>query len=134
MEKFKEKRIVEVLDAICLVIMLIFLASLIIGIFYHAFLFGFLLLPIVMIIIVISQSLSKKNEYTRGFIIYIKDKVKKAKSLDELNQILNEFESLAIEDGMICLSFPADIKIISRDLISKIEILELQDRVNGNKN
>lgn len=132
MEKFKEKRIVEIMNTIIAIIGLLFILSLLIGMFYHPFLFGFLLLPISIIPILISKSLSKKDEYTREFISYIKCKVKKAKSLNELNQILNEFELLAIENNMICLSFPTDIKIIYRDLISKIEILELQAKFHEN--
>lgn len=132
MEKFKEIRIVKISDYVSVTIALMFFLSLIIGAFYHPFLVGFLLLPIAIIPLLISKSLSKKDEYTRNFITYMKSKVKKAKSLNELNKILNEFESLAIEDNMICLSFPLDIKTMHRDIISKIEILELQNNINGN--
>lgn len=134
MEKFKERRVVKIMDNISITIGLMFFLSLLIGMFYNPFLVGFLLLPVSIIPILISKSLSKKNEYTREFMSYIKDKAKKAKSLDELNQILNEFESLAIEGNMICLSFPLDLKIIHRDIVSKIEILEILAKNNGDNN
>lgn len=132
MEKFKEKRIVKIMDGISASIAIMFFLSLIISIFCQKFLIGFLLIPIAIIPILISNWLSEKDKYTKQFILYIKGKIKNAKSLTELNEILNEFESLAIENNMIQLSFPADLKIIYRDLISKIEILELQSKLHEN--
>lgn len=132
MEKFKEKRIVKIMDGISSSIAIMFFLSLIISIFYHQFLIGLFLIPISIMPILVSNWLSEKDNYTKQFILYIKSKVKNAKSLTELNEILNEFESLAIENNIIQLSFPADLKIIYRDLISKIEILELQNNINGN--
>ena len=134
MEKFKERRIVKIMDNISITIGLMFFLSLLIGMFCHPFLVGFLLLPISIIPILISKSLSKKDEYTREFMSYIKDKAKKAKSLDELNEILNEFESIAIENNMIRLSFPLDLKIIHRDIVSKMEILEMLSNNDGKVN
>lgn len=130
MKKFKEKKIVNVLNIISLVLGLCWISSLVIGVFYHLFLFGFLLLPIAVIPILLSDFLSDKNEYTRRFIAYIQNKIDDAETLDELKSIRWEFLELATKDKMYCLSFPVNLRYIHRDLNSKIEILEKQTNKN----
>ena len=130
MEKFKEKRIVKILDATSVIIGLCFFLSLVIGIFYHPFLIGFLLLPLAIVPIALSWSISDKDKYTKEFIKYIESKIKDAHTIEQLNDIDDEFTKLAIDGNFYCLSFQATLKEIQRDLFSKIELLHLIETIN----
>lgn len=128
MEKFKEKIIVKISTAISIIMIVCWLMSLLIGAFYNPFLIGFLLLPIATIPMLITTICSDEKKYTRDFILYINNKISEAKTLDELEAILKEFESLAIENKTYCLSFPIALKAIHRDILSRISILEKQSK------
>jgi hypothetical protein len=126
MEKFKEKKIVKIAEYTIMIMMLCWFLGMFIGMFYHPFLVSFLILPLTLIPIIISFYFSERNKYTSEFIIYIKGKISKAKTLEELNYIYSEFMYLAVDDKTYCLSYPLDLKNIHRDILSKIEILENQ--------
>lgn len=124
MKKFKEKKIVNVLNIITVILGISWFLSIVIGIFYPPFLLGFLLLPITIIPITIASLLSERKTYTRLFITYIENKINNATTLSEFILIQDEFFSLAVENKTYCLSFPQTLKDIHRNIISKIEILE----------
>lgn len=134
MKKFKEKRIVKILDMVSVIIGLCWIVLSPIGIFYHPFLLGFLLLPIAVIPILISFTLSDRDTYTRLFIGYMENKVQNAITLEDLKSIEREFLDLAVEGTMYCLSFPINLKNIHRDIHSKIELLEKQTKKNKYEN
>jgi len=114
MEKFKEKKIVIILDyipSLCLKLGLI----------------GLVILPITLPLILLSNLLSNKNK----FIIDIKLKLKDAKNLDDLKIIRDEFYT--VDNDTYCLSYK-NLKEIEQEIISKIEILEKMDKALKNRN
>ena len=126
MEKFKEKRIVNICNTITLIIGIMWVLCLIIAIFNHQFLLGFLLLPCCIPFIVMSSILSDKNKYASDFLVYIRGKLSKATTLDELIAVEKEFLHLATDGKMYCLSYPTDLRKIHNEINSKIEILSNQ--------
>ena len=125
MKKFKENKVAEIAEYVSMILVICWFLGMFIGMFYHPFLVSFLLLPITIIPICISFYFSERNKYTVEFKIYIKDKISNARTLNDFENVLNEFERLAIEDKCYCLSYPLDLKNIHRDIYSKIEILKL---------
>ena len=82
----------------------------------------------------IVSGLSKKDEYTSKFIKYMRNRLNEAYTKKELYSILGEFEELAVENGMYCLSYPVDLKRIHQEIRTKIDFLmELKRRENQNK-
>lgn len=126
MEKFKEKKIVNRLNIITIILMSCWFISLFIGIFFNIniIMLCFLLMLLALIFNLIALYLSNINKYTDEFIEYINNKINNAKSLDELYVIEKEFIYLAIENKSYCLSYPMTLKNIHRNINSKIEILE----------
>lgn len=133
MEKFKENKIAKIADYTTMTMMLSWILGMIIGAFYHPFLFSMFILPLAIIPVIISFSFSERDKYTSKFMIYIKNKISQAKTLEDFNQVYLEFTRLAIDGKTYCLSYPSDLKIIHRDIVSKIEILEMLSNNNGNK-
>ena len=133
MEKFKEKKIVVVFESICMISMIIFLISLFLVIFSDNFLLGFLILPFTAPFAILSIVLSDKSKYTSKFLIYMRDKLNKAITLNELLEIEKEFKYLAIKDKMYCLSYPYDLKDIHKEINSKIDILIKQKQLSDGK-
>lgn len=124
MEKFKEKKIVDNLFAISSILGVIWFLSLILIIFNEKFVIGLFLLPISAILIMVAGSLSDKEKYTKQFIIYISERLKSAKTLEELLDIEDSFMYLAVKNKQYCLSFPNILKYIHQEIINKIDILQ----------
>jgi len=124
MVKFKEKRIVIILDIISLIISLCGIVSIFLLIFSEMFLLGFLLIFCAIPFFVVSSWLSNKDEYTTEFLAYMRKKLDVAKTLDELLEIEKEFISLAIDGKLYCLSFPNDLRKIQQEINNKIDILQ----------
>lgn len=124
MEKFKEKRIVNVLNNIGLSIFFCCMLSLVLAMFNPYFLIGFLFFPLPLPFLLIASSLSKINKYSREFIAYMQGKLKSAETLEDLISIKKEFDYLAVENGVICLSYPVTMKEINHEIVSKIDILQ----------
>lgn len=126
MEKFKEKRSSEVLLVISVIMGILSLITFFIGLFTNSMIgLGILGLPISAILTFISKGLSTQDSYTREFLLYMRKKLKSAKTLEELYQIEKEFRELAIKDKMYNLSFPMDLRQIHQEINNKIEILEM---------
>ena len=123
MEKFKEKKIVIISDIIIVIMFIAFLISLFCMIFTGKGNIGFLFLPLGIPFIVIGQLCSNRNEYSRQFLAYMKAKLNKAITLEELKTIEIEFNKLAIENDKFILSFPNTLRIIQLEILSKINIL-----------
>jgi len=99
MEKFKEKKIVILLELISVYIFLASLLSLVLTFVNIIFLGGFLIgVLITGVFIIISSSLSDKEKYTDDFLNYMRSLLKEAKTLEELKDIETIFISLAIKD------------------------------------
>jgi hypothetical protein len=124
MDRIKERKIVTVLSVIGASLMIIWLICLFLMIFNLIFGVGFLLLPIAGVFLILANVFDKKDTYTSQFIRYMKCKLKDARTLEELKVILKEFEDLAIENNMYCLSYPVDIRKIHEEILYKIDILE----------
>lgn len=127
MEKFKEKRIVNVLANVGIGMFVGWLLCLIGAAFYTPLLICFLLLPLATIPLGISALLSKRNAYTREFLLYMQKKIDSATTKEEFRKIEDEFISLAVEGRGYCLSFPANIRAMHKNiqesyfLLKKIE-------------
>lgn len=134
MKKFKENKIARIADYTTMIMMLLWILGVFIGAFYRPFLFSMFLLPLAIIPVIISFSFSERDKYTSKFMVYIKDKISKSKTLNDFEQVYLEFTRLAIDGKTYCLSYPLDLKIIHRDIVSKIEILEMLAKNNGDKN
>lgn len=134
MEKFKENKIAEIANYTGMIMMLSWIIGMAIGAFYHPFLFSMLILPLAIIPVIISFSFSERDKYTSKFMVYIKNKISQAKTLNDFEQVYLEFTRLAIDGKTYCLSYPLDLKIIHRDIVSKIEILEMLSKNDGSKN
>jgi len=124
MKEFKEKKIVEILNMIVVIIGILFILSLILAIINYKFLLGFLLLPCCLPFIILSWYFSDINEYTDKFLKYIQFELKEATNLDSLYHIKKEFERLAIKDKKYCLSYPQVLRKIHAEILNKIDILE----------
>ena len=124
MKKFKENKIASILSTIGVSLFLLWFVCLFLMIFNMIFGIGFLLLPIAGIFIGISYTFSKRDEYTKTFLKYIDNKIYNSKNLEDLNSVLNEFETLAIENKLYCLSFPNDIRKRHEKIINQMEILK----------
>lgn len=126
MEKFKEKRSSEVLLVISVILGILSAITFFIGLITSSMIgIGILGLPISAILGLISKGLSTQDLYTREFILYMRKKLKSAKTLEELYQIEKEFNELAIKDKRYNLSFPMDLRQIQQEINNKIEILEM---------
>lgn len=130
MEPFKENKIANILEYMGMFSTILFILSLLLMFFNHWFGIGFLFIPFGGVCYFFNGLISKKENYTREFITYIKDKINKAKSLEDLLSVEKEFNRLAIKDGMYCLSFPHSLKTIQAKILSQIEILE---KINSSK-
>jgi hypothetical protein len=126
MEKFEEKKIVNILNLIGLSFFLLFLISVFLMVFNSIFLIGFISLPVSALFIILASSLSNKGKYSEKFIHYMYGKINNCNTLMELKECLSEFEDLAIKDGMYDLKYPVDLRRIHEKLIFQIEILEKQ--------
>lgn len=129
MEKFKEKRIVKILNIITGVLMLSWLVGLLLVLVSDKFLITFVLLPCILPFAITASVLSQKNKYTKEFLAHMREKLSKIRTLEELLEIKKEFEDLAIKDGVYYLSFPGDLKNIHQEIIYKIDILEKQKNI-----
>ena len=129
MEKFKEKRIVNILNIIGTCMLVIFLIGIFGMMFSPMFGLGFLAIPVGFICSVLASSISKKGKYTTEFLKYMKDKLQTASTLEDLILIRSEFYDLAVEGSQFCLSFPHDLRNIQREIENKIDILI---KFNGN--
>lgn len=128
MEKFKEKKIVNILDIIIVIGLILFLLCLFLMPFSKVFGLGFLILPSMIPIILLSWYFSDKNKYTSELLKYMRNKLNTAKTLNDLKDIEKEFIYLAIENCSVSinLSYPTDLKNIHREILNKIDILEKQ--------
>lgn len=126
MEKFKEKKIVNILDTVAICLFVIFILCLFIAFFNNIFLLAVVFFPISALLVIISSSMSDLNDYSEKFIIYMNSKIDKATTLQELLQIEEEFITLAIENDMYCLKFPHAIRKIHEKILNQIEILKKQ--------
>ena len=78
--------------------------------------------------------LSKRDEYTRQFLKYMRNKLNEAYTKKELYSLLGEFEELAMDGRLYGLSYPLELRRIHREIITKIDFLmELKRRENQNK-
>lgn len=127
MEPFKEKNIVKIMNVIIGVLGISWILCLILIIFDDMFVLGFLLLPACIPFILLSWLFSEKNEYTRGFLKYIRDKADKADNLRDLIDVNTEFERLAINNKCYCLSFPNTLREFHYKILNQIAILEKID-------
>jgi len=132
MEKFKERKIVNIAQIIIMIIGVSWLLSLFLVFISDKFLLGFLLLPCAIPFLIISFCYSTRDKYTNEFLIYIRKKLNNASNLEELIAIEKEFLRLATEDKMYCLSYPVNLKQIHIEINSKIDILQKQINKNGN--
>ena len=126
MEPFKEKKIVNILDTLAVITFFLFIACMILAIFNDMFLLGILFIPLAALLIIISNILSDKDEYSIEFIDYMKNKLNNSSTLVELQNCLTEFENLATRDGMYDLKYPHDLRRMHEKIISQIEILQKQ--------
>jgi len=125
MEKFKEKKIVNVLNKIGLSIFLLFPICLVLGLFINILLVvAFLAIPTAAIFVIPSQILSDKDKYTSEFLKYFRKRLQYVQTLEDLKEIRIEFESLAIEKGHYCIGYVVDVKRLHKEIIDKIEISE----------
>lgn len=125
MEKFKEKKLVNILDICVGVLAILAFISLILTVFNLLFLGGFFGLMLLAVpFIVASKILSKKDEYTREFLKYMRDKLDKYSTLKEYNTLLQEFNNLAIKNNSYCLSFPVSVRKIHDEILIKIDALK----------
>lgn len=124
MKKFKEKKYIEILYIAAMITFVLWLLTLISFLFTNYFAIGFMLLLVSGVLSTIASTLSKRKIYSSNFIKYMKNKLKSAKSLNELKEILVEFGELAIDKGAYNLSYPTELKEIHSEIINKIEILE----------
>lgn len=123
MKKFKEKRIVKIFDGIAILLFLIFLTSLTFGLFNDDFLIGIMVLPVGALFIILSKVISNKQKYSSQFIVYIRNKLKTAVTLNDLQEIEKEFIYLAVENDSWCLDFPHDLKEIHNEILHRMETL-----------
>ena len=124
MAKFVEKRIVKILSNISIGLILAFLLSLVLFLFNNVFAYGFFLMPCAIPFLFLESLLSDKNKYTRDFLELYRYKLDNVKSLDDLYDIQSGFESIAVEDGIYCLSYKVSLKNMHQEILNKIEILE----------
>jgi hypothetical protein len=125
MEKFKEKKIVNILDRITLSFLILLVLSFILLIFNDIFLFGLFFLLLAVITNSLSEMLSQKRKYTNDFISYIGEKIKEVSSLDDLEELISEFQNLSIENGRYILDYPNIIRELHKNILSKIEIIKI---------
>jgi len=126
MEKFKEKKIVNILLTIAISMFGLWIITLILSVFNKIFLAGFLLIPVATLCILIGSTLSDSKKYSREFIDYMNNRINKAKTLHDLYDCLDEFRNLAIENNMYCLDYAHDLRKIHEKIVFQIEILEKQ--------
>jgi ABC-type transport system involved in cytochrome bd biosynthesis fused ATPase/permease subunit len=129
MEKFKEKKIVIILDKILVVFAILFMLSFFLTLLFENIFFIYVLLASLVISLssrAISSRKSIKDKYSKEFLNYINGKIEKANTLNEFKDILSEFEELAIEDKRYNLSFPYDLKYTHNRILNSIEVLEKQ--------
>jgi hypothetical protein len=126
MEKFKEKKIVNILFTTAVSMFGLWIITLILSVFNSIFLAGFLLIPVAALCLLIGSILSDSKKYSREFIDYMDNRINKAKTLHDLYDCLDEFQNLAIENNMYCLDYAHDLRKIHQKIISQIEILEKQ--------
>jgi purine-cytosine permease-like protein len=131
MEKFKEKKIVKILDIVVIIMLLSFIINLCLVAFSKYFLLSLFLLPIILLIILIENFVSQKSEYTIEFLKYIENKLEKAVNLEDYNKILEEFTYLAISKyGLYELSFPKTLRSLNNKILNQIQILEKIKEIN----
>lgn len=127
MEKFKEKRSTVIIGNISMVVAILGFLLLFSGIFTEIFIllgFALFLIGIGLIGVLIASLRSTRDTYTRKFIIYMQEKLKSARTLEELQEIETEFFDLAVKNNQYCLSFPYNLREINSEIINKIDILE----------
>ena len=124
MEKFEEKKIVNILQTVSVVLFFLFLTSLLLIILNEVFMFGFLFIPLSFLFLTISKIISNKGKYSSQFIDYMENKVNNSKTIGELEDCLNEFNFLVIRNGMYDLEYPTDLRRIHQKIINQIEILK----------
>ena len=124
MKKYEKKKSVKVLETISISLFLIALLGIILAIFNLKFLLSIFIFPCILPIIWISKQLDTIEDYTKEFITYINKKLDSAKNLEDLVEIQKEFESLAIENKMYCLSDSITIRKLHEKILNQIEILE----------
>jgi hypothetical protein len=124
MEKFEEKKIVNILQTVSVVLFFLFLTSLLLTILNEVFVFGFLFIPLSFLFLTISKMISNKGKYSSQFIDYMENKVNNSSTIGELEDCLDEFNFLAIRNGMYDLEYPTDLRRIHQKIINQIEILK----------
>jgi ABC-type bacteriocin/lantibiotic exporter with double-glycine peptidase domain len=124
MDKFKEKKIVNILNIIFVIMFSLFIVSFLLSILNPIFLVGILFIPICFIFSILANTLSDLRKYSIDFINYITNKLNKSSNLEELYDCLNEFKTLAISNGTYNLKYPHDLRKIHEKILSQIEILE----------
>ena len=130
MEKFKEKKIAELLQNATVVLIIMCPVSIVLLIFVNTN-FAYLLFVCffgAVTATILGQLLSAKDKYTREFLSYIDTRIKNAYNIDDYKAILSEFESIAIEDKLFCLSFPQSLRYTHNRIKNSIEALERKDK------
>ena len=130
MKKFKKKKIVNILGYSGLALGVLALLSLLLMLLYPPVGFGALLIIPSLILLTLADWLSELNSYTSEFIGYMENKYEECSSLNELYELLNEFEELAVDGGRYSLAYPRTLKELHLKLITSIQVLE---KVNGTK-
>jgi hypothetical protein len=136
MEKFKENKVSDVCGKMGVISFVLVFVSAIFGMIDNINFYGIIIFsPISFMLLGLSESLSKQQEYTESFIKYIRQYLDKADTLEKLLLVKNEFESLCIENGRFCLSYPHELKEIHVEINTKIQILNkyLQSRILNKK-
>ena len=124
MEKFKEKKFIEISDIIGMLAFILMLVGLLLCLVSHYFIYLVVLMFLIgFICAVIIGSFSDKQKYTDQFIKYIEDKLSKANSLEDLLKVEKEFIDLSIEGRVYNLKNPEKLKTIHRKINAQIEIL-----------
>lgn len=129
MEKFKEKKIVTVLTYLLTASFVSFIVLFGIGMFHTKLLLpAFINIISVFAIAVLILLLETRDKYTARLLEYFRNKLSCAETLEEHIEMLNEFESLCVENGRYILSFHNDLRDIHKQLGTKIALLE---RINS---
>jgi hypothetical protein len=131
--RFKENKVVTItqnigitifilgfLSLIIIPILSIFITNLDLGIGLLCFLISMIL---AMPFIIIGTIFSKQNKFTKDFIDEIKLDLSKAVTTDDLYKVRKKLFNEAVEDGLIRLSYPLEIKNLMNEIHWKINIL-----------
>lgn len=127
MEKFKEKEWVDVIRTISSILLIIWMFSALGLAFEHTRMVSlgiFFTVPLLIgVLLIIHSAFGTKDDYTRRFLKYYKIKEEECRTKEEFIDLYNEIYELSVEDGMIILSFPKDVKSLLKTIDDKVKLL-----------